>query len=169
MKKNIVIRIIEILVIIASIIMVFGMGLEVIMRYIFNSPVYGAEELIRIVAVWFYFLSMAYITRSGDHISGGLYAVFIKNEKAILVIKALTFLIMAVVSFFMLWHFTRFATWSYGAGRVFTASGWTFAYAHLSLIVGLVLTIIFCVEGVVLTLLRGPGKTKEQTPLDIQQ
>ncbi len=169
MKKNILIRIIENLIIFASIIMVFGMGSEVIMRYVFNSPIYGAEELIRIVAVWFYFLSMAYITKSGEHISGGLYAVIIKNSKAIMIIQALTFLIMAVVSFFMLWHFSRFALWSYGAGRVFTASGWTYAYAHVSLIVGLLLTIIFCLEGFVLTIFRGPNIKKGQTPLDIQQ
>ncbi|QUS57917.1 TRAP transporter small permease [Pseudovibrio brasiliensis] len=92
-----------------------GLGLlmaaQVFMRYVIQSPFLGIEELAPMLALWVYFLGMAYSSRERDHISGGVLALITHNPKILMVIRLLgTFLcLVAVVVFgYYAWKLTAF-------------------------------------------------------------
>ncbi|MEN9063128.1 TRAP transporter small permease [Ponticoccus litoralis] len=87
------------------------MAAQVFMRYVVSLPFLGIEEMAPMLAVWVYFVGMAYSTRNREHIEGGLLSLIVKNEKVLLAVRlfgSIICLIAMVIFLKFAWDFASF-------------------------------------------------------------
>lgn len=65
------------------------MAAQVFMRYVISLPFLGMEEMAPMLAVWIYFIGMAYSSRERDHIEGGVMTLLTRNRKILLSLRLL--------------------------------------------------------------------------------
>ncbi|MEM9631801.1 MAG: TRAP transporter small permease [Pseudomonadota bacterium] len=65
------------------------MAAQVFMRYVIVSPFLGIEEMAPMMALWIYFIGMAYCSRERDHIEGGVMSLVIHKREALLALRLL--------------------------------------------------------------------------------
>ena len=80
----------------ASISAVLAVFLSVLMRYVFETDLYGVEEIIIILAMWLYFIGGAYGSYKDCHITADVLSVYVKSPKAQ---RALKIFVAAVAVF----------------------------------------------------------------------
>lgn len=97
---------------------VLAMLATVLMRYVFQTDLFGMEEIILVVAIWFYFLGGANGSMEDSQISADIVTVFIKSDKIkrglrivtrLIEITALVFFIVMTVRL-LVTNFIRFPT-----------------------------------------------------------
>lgn len=87
------------------------MAAQVFMRYVVSLPFLGIEEMAPMLAVWVYFVGMAYSSRNREHIEGGLLSLLVKNEKLLLAVRLFGSIICLIaVAIFLkyAWDFASF-------------------------------------------------------------
>lgn len=87
------------------------MASQVFMRYVISSPFLGIEEMAPMLALWIYFIGMAYCSRERDHIEGGVMSLVVKNRATLLALRlfgSVVCLIALVVFCKYAWDFTSF-------------------------------------------------------------
>lgn len=92
------------------------MATQVFMRYVISAPFLGIEELAPLLAVWVYFLGMAYGSRERDHIEGGMMTLVIKSPRVLTALRLLgsvATLVTVVIFLRFAWDFVAF-NWSVG-------------------------------------------------------
>jgi len=83
--------------------------IEVFLRYVLGSPLFGVEELICLIAMWLYFIGASYGTYERSHIKAELMYVWFKRPRSYALIKAISSLITFVLSIIMIsWTYTYF-------------------------------------------------------------
>ena len=60
------------IVVISSLVVIYAVCLQIILRYVFRSPLLGLEEIALLVVLWLWFFGMASASEKRFHISGGL-------------------------------------------------------------------------------------------------
>ena len=81
------------------------MAAQVFMRYVISLPFLGIEEMAPMLAVWIYFIGMAYCSRERDHIEGGVLSLLVKRRTPILAIR----LIGSIICLVAVIVFTKYA------------------------------------------------------------
>ena len=132
-------------------IIAFGLALaglmftQVVLRYAFASPFVGIEELSLLFGAWFYFLGIAYVTRDGEHIHGGILTMVVHNPTAVqavrLVVTVLGVGACAIFGYFAI----KYALFEIGTGRLSSYMRWPKGLWSASLIFGFVATTIYMV------------------------
>ena len=132
-------------------IIAFGLALaglmftQVVLRYVFASPFVGIEELSLLFGAWFYFLGIAYVTRDGEHIHGGILTMVVRNPTAVqavrLVVTVLGVGACAIFGYFAI----KYALFEIGTGRLSSYMRWPKGLWSASLIFGFVATTIYMV------------------------
>lgn len=87
------------------------MAAQVFMRYVVSLPFLGIEEMAPMLAVWVYFVGMAYSSRDRDHIEGGLLSLMFKSENVLLAIRlagSIICLVALVIFLNYAWDFASF-------------------------------------------------------------
>lgn len=102
--------------IISSSLILIGLGVTVVLRYIFQTGLHGLEELIIIPAFWMYFIGAAYGTYKKEHITADIVSVYLKGEKKHLWLKLIISLInCSLISIFAFWSI-EYIIWSINSG-----------------------------------------------------
>ena len=121
------------------------MFIQVVLRYGFASPFVGIEELSLLFGAWFYFLGIAYVTRDGEHIHGGILTMVVTNRTAVqavrLVVTVLGIGACAVFGYFAI----KYALFEIQTGRLSSYMRWPKGWWSASLIFGFVATTIYMV------------------------
>lgn len=65
----------------SSVTVVFAMGLMVFLRYVFETDLYGMDDIIIICGYWIYFIGGAYASMKGVQIRASLIDHIIQNKK----------------------------------------------------------------------------------------
>ena len=151
-------------------IIVFGLCLavlmftQVVLRYVFASQFVGIEELSLLFGAWFYFLGVAYVTRNGEHIHGGILTMVVSNRNAIRAVRlAMTLLGIAACVLFG-YYAINYALFEIETGRLSSYMRWPKGWWSASLIFGFVGTALYMLlqavnQAVDLTLhMRGSGE-----------
>ena len=132
-------------------IIVFGLCLavlmftQVVLRYVFASPFVGIEELSLLFGAWFYFLGVAYVTRNGEHIHGGILTMVVKKRNTVRAVRLLmTVLSIAACAVFG-YYAIRYALFEIGTGRLSSYMRWPKGWWSASLIFGFVGTVAYMV------------------------
>ncbi|SLN72279.1 Tripartite ATP-independent periplasmic transporters, DctQ component [Falsiruegeria litorea R37] len=87
------------------------MASQVFMRYVISSPFLGIEEMAPMMALWIYFIGMAYCTRERDHIEGGVMSLVFKKRTTLLAFRlfgSIACLVALVVFAKFAWDFASF-------------------------------------------------------------
>ena len=132
-------------------IVAFGLSLaglmftQVVLRYAFASPFVGIEELSLLFGAWFYFLGIAYVTRDGEHIHGGILTMVVRNPTGVqgvrLVVTAFGVGACAVFGYFAI----KYALFEIETGRLSSYMRWPKGLWSASLIFGFVGTTVYMV------------------------
>ena len=132
-------------------IIVFGLCLavlmftQVVLRYVFASPFVGIEELSLLFGAWFYFLGVAYVTRNGEHIHGGILTMVVKTQNTVRTVRLLmTVLSIAACTVFG-YYAIQYALFEIGTGRLSSYMRWPKGWWSASLIFGFVGTVAYMV------------------------
>jgi TRAP-type C4-dicarboxylate transport system permease small subunit len=80
--------------------------IEVMLRYVFESPLFGIEELIVFIAMWLYFIGAALGAHERSHIKADVIHVWVKSARGMAIIHTINSVITVTLSAIM-------ASWCY--------------------------------------------------------
>ncbi len=112
---------------------------QVLMRYVFELPVMGLDEIMVYPTLWLYFLGSVNASREDTQIKANVLDIFMKTARSKLIVRILADLMSLVVALWL----TRWAWdyWKY-ALRVWKESATLYIptfYAECAFLIGLVL------------------------------
>lgn len=128
-----------------------------ILRYIFQTDFFGAEELILFGAFWLYFIGSAQGTKEDSHINADMTNLFIKNiktKKILNIYKYSLSFILTCVCVAWGWHYIM---WTAGLHATTNVYKLPLALAQLPILIGFVLSAIYLIGHIVrsVKLLKG--------------
>ncbi|MCP4119538.1 MAG: TRAP transporter small permease [Desulfobacteraceae bacterium] len=85
---------------------------QVVMRYIFELPVMGLDEILVYPTLWLYFLGSVNASREDTQIKANVLDIFLKTDRAKLVVRIIADLMSMTVSFwltFWAWDYFKYA------------------------------------------------------------
>jgi len=104
------------IMILSSSLILLGLVVTVVLRYVFQTGLHGLEELMIIPAFWMYFIGAAFGTYKKEHITADIVSVYLKGEKKRLWLKVIISLInCSLISIFAYWSI-EYIIWSINSG-----------------------------------------------------
>jgi TRAP-type C4-dicarboxylate transport system permease small subunit len=117
--------------------------LEVIMRYFFQAPLVGIEELAAYIAFWLYFIGGSYGAYERSHISADLSQLLFKSKLSYAKSHFVTSLISALSILYILPWAYDYVKWSFDMNEqsrsTFLGSSFPVVYFQASVLIGLAL------------------------------
>ena len=116
---------------------------QVLMRYVFELPVMGLDEIVVYPTLWLYILGSVNAAREDTQIKANVLDVFLKTEKSRLVVRVIADLLSVIVSCWLTywaWDYFKYAK------RIWKESPTLYIptfWAECALFVGLVLMTIY--------------------------
>ncbi|WP_428776368.1 TRAP transporter small permease [Vibrio sp.] len=132
-------------IVIAALGLAFLMFVQVIMRYMFDSPFSGIEEIAILLGVWIYFPAMGYATRTKEHIYGGVINLIVKDELKLAWIKFVTYLLCVISAVVFGYFALKYAINIYDKGRLSISLRWPRYLWTFSMAVGFILMLVYFV------------------------
>ena len=118
---------------------------QVVLRYVFASPFVGIEELSLLFGAWFYFLGVAYVTRNGEHIHGGILTMVTTSRNAVRLVR-LTMTLLGIAACAVFGYYAiKYALFEIRTGRLSSYMRWPKGWWSASLIVGFCATTVYMV------------------------
>ena len=118
---------------------------QVLLRYVFASPFVGIEELSLLFGAWFYFLGVAYVTRNGEHIHGGILTMVVTNQNAVRGVRLVMTLISIAACVIFGYYAIKYALFEINTGRLSSYMRWPKGWWSASLIFGFTGTVMYMV------------------------
>ena len=82
---------------------------EVMLRYVFESPLFGVEELIVFICMWLYFIGASYGAYERSHIKADVAYLWFKTTKSRALLRTITsFITVALVIVMIRWTLPYF-------------------------------------------------------------
>ena len=139
----------QIVMVMTSVAIVLLILIQVTLRYFFMMPLMGVEELACLCGFWLYFTGAASGARERSHIKADLLNVFVKNERALYFIKALSSLALVVLAAIFFQWTAHYLSWSMKSWERSPALSVPMVYAQASLTINAFLMLFyFVIEGV---------------------
>ena len=116
-----------------------GQFVQVITRYVFQTPVMGLEETMLYPMFWLYMLGAVNASRENTHIRANVLEIFLDTERARLVLACIGEVLSLIIGLWLLswvWDFTRYSV------RVWRESPTLYIpvfYADIALLIAMVL------------------------------
>jgi len=137
----------RVILILVSIFVICTMFTGVIARYVFQAPIWGMDELTGHIAVWLYLIGAAYGTYDRSHIKAEFIHLIIKNRRTLIIIRAVSTAIAAVVAGYMTMWSYGYIHWSIIKHEVTPTLQWPTVYFQFPILVAAILmSIYFLVE-----------------------
>lgn len=135
-------RLLSIFLIVGSASMLILIVANVVMRYFFDSAIFGAEEILGFLIVWMYWIGGTYGSLEDSHISADMTNLLIKNEKIRHNYQVVVrFVTMVIVGVFCYWSLTNYAPKIISAGS--TTPGLHIPYVVGKIVIPVALTLMF--------------------------
>jgi TRAP-type C4-dicarboxylate transport system permease small subunit len=131
---------------------------EVILRYVFGSPLFGVEEMVCLIAVWLYFIGAAYGAFERSHIKAELIHVWIKSPRKLAFIKAVAALITLGLACVMVSWSYPYLLWGIKRGETSQALLLPMVYSQSAIFVGSVLMCLYFLTELIDHILTFLGK-----------
>jgi TRAP-type transport system small permease protein len=113
-----------VLIVIGGTLITFTVVLQVLLRYVFKSPLFGLEEFSRLIAVWVYFLGAVFGTKLDSHVQGDVAERLFKSNRSKAFVKMLTWFLSGLLCILFLYHASKYCLWLYGTGERTTGLWW---------------------------------------------
>jgi len=113
-----------ILIVIGGATVTLTVVLQVMLRYIFKSPLFGLEEFSRLIAVWVYFFGAIFGTKLDSHVQGDVAGRLFNTPNSRSMIKTITWGLSLLLCLLFLYHSAKYSVWLYGTGERTTGLWW---------------------------------------------
>jgi TRAP-type transport system small permease protein len=113
-----------VLIVIGGALITLTVVLQVLLRYVFKSPLFGLEEFSRLIAVWVYFLGAIFGTKLDAHVQGDVAERLFKSARSKAFVKMLTWALSSLLCILFLYHAWKYCVWLYGTGERTTGLWW---------------------------------------------
>ena len=145
-------------IIIAGCVVAVLIFIEVMLRYVFGSPLFGVEELVTLIAMWLYFLGASYGAYERSHIKAELVHLWFKTPRSIARINTLSSLITVALSLIMVsWSYPYFV-WGITEGETSQALLLPMVLSQSAVFFGAILMSIYFIAELVDNILESLGK-----------
>lgn len=109
---------------------------QVLMRYVFEASFVGIEEAAVLLGVWTYFVGMAFVTRQGEHIHGGIIGLIVHDRNTLRLIRICNSIVCFVAAAIFGYFAIRYALFEIEKGRLSSYLRWPKGLWSASMIVG---------------------------------
>lgn len=117
--------------------------IEVMLRYVMGSPLFGVEELIVLIAMWLYFIGASYGAYDRSHIKAELVHTWIKAPKKVALVRSISSGITFILSLIMVSWTYPFFIWSITQGGTSQALLLPMYYSQSAIFVGAILMSVY--------------------------
>ncbi len=136
---HILLNIQKVIMIVSSAFILISLVTTVLLRYIFQTDLFGLEEITVIAALWMYFIGASYGTHQETHITADLVNVYVQNQTTKKIIRLFNTVVCFVICIvFSIWAFT-FVTWTIESGATSTAWNYPLYIPQSALLIGFIL------------------------------
>ena len=145
-------------IIIAGCVVAVLIFIEVMLRYVFGSPLFGVEELVTLIAMWLYFLGASYGAYERSHIKAELVHLWFKTPRSLALVKSFSSLITVALSLIMVsWSYPYFV-WGIKEGETSQALLLPMVLSQSAVFFGAILMSIYFLAELVDNILESFGK-----------
>lgn len=132
-----------IILIISGIGVTMAMFIQVILRYVFHSPLFGIEEILIIVICWFYFIGAGYASYKKSYIVVDVLPLVVKNQLLLRQFKVAC-LILSIVALILLGYFSlEYCQWAATSNIKTQTFELSVNYSSASIVVGVGLMLLY--------------------------
>lgn len=156
---KILLKIQETILIVCTIACVLILCAEVVLRYVFQSDLFGYEEILVIFSMWMYFLGASYAMYQKTHINADMVSLFLqKRQKALSYVKILVSLITTIIAIVLVAWASKFFVWAITKNGTSTSLRIPLLYSQSALLIGYILiafySLFYTIEDTVLLFLK---------------
>lgn len=152
------------ILIISSLLIVIGLFMAVVLRYVFKVDLFGITELLLIPTFLLYFIGGAHGSYEKSHITADIVEAYLKNERVknwVTVFTSVVTLIVCIIT--TKWTFD-YIIWSFEDGG--RTSGWKIPYyiPHGTVLIGFILMTFYTIVHLVRefsTAIKGNSKRED--------
>ena len=117
--------------------------IEVMLRYVFESPLFGIEEMIVFIAMWLYFLGASLGAYDRTHIKADVIYVWVKTPRAMAIVSTINSIVTVVLAAILsVWSYD-YIVFSFQRGGATPALRLPQVIAHMAVFVGAVLMTVY--------------------------
>jgi TRAP-type C4-dicarboxylate transport system permease small subunit len=136
-------NIMSVLILISLLTLIF---IQVLLRYVFNLPLMGIEELMLFPTIWLYMLGAANASEERSHIVVDIADVFIKNHKVLQVIHFVKYLVCVVIGVILTFWFFNFFQYSLNLWKYSPLLSLPMFFAESALFIGVLLMALYSIS-----------------------
>ena len=145
-------------IIIAGCVVAVLIFIEVMLRYVFGSPLFGVEEMVTLIAMWLYFLGASYGAYERSHIKAELVHLWFNTPRSLALVNSVASLITVVLSLIMVsWSYPYFI-WGIKEGETSQALLLPMVLSQSAVFFGAILMSIYFVAELVDNILESFGR-----------
>ena len=126
------------ILVLLSLVLAFGMFIQVWLRYVFKLPLLGIEEMIMLAAFWLYFLGGVYGAYERSHIKAELIHLILGPRALAVVSTMVTLIALGLGCVLSVWGF-NYVMWSIAENPESAIFRIPMVYVQSSIFVGFVL------------------------------
>ncbi|MDW7662263.1 MAG: TRAP transporter small permease [Bacillota bacterium] len=116
---------------------------QVLLRYVFQIPLMGIEEIMIFPIIWLYFLGGAEASRTRTHIYCGILTLYIKKEKTMALFNVVRSIISLVISLWLTYWSYWFFAYSLRVWKLSDLVRLPMFFAESALFIGLILISLY--------------------------
>ncbi len=120
---------------------------EVMLRYVFGSPLFGVEEMVCLIAMWLYFVGASYGAYERSHIKAELVHLWFKTQRSHAIVNTFSSTITMVLAIIMIKWSYPYLIWGIKKGETSQALLLPMVLSQSAIFFGSILmTLYFLVE-----------------------
>jgi len=132
---------------------------EVFLRYVLGSPLFGVEEMILFIAMWLYFMGAAYGAYERTHIKADLVHIWITSPRGHAIARSIAGLITVALSIILIkWAYPYFI-WGMTKGAKSQALLLPMVLSQSAIFFGSILMTLYFLTEFIDNLLQACGKS----------
>ena len=116
---------------------------QVLMRYVFEIPVMGLEEVLVYPTLWLYFLGSVNASREDTQIKANVLDVFLKTDRAKLIVRVIADVLSLIVALWLTWWAWDYLRYALRVGKESPTLYIPTIYAECAFFIGLVLMSVY--------------------------
>lgn len=117
---------------------------QVVMRYFFQIPVMGLEEILVYPTLWLYFLGSVNASREDTQIKANVLDVFLKTDRAKLVVRVIADAMSLIISLWLTWWAWDYFRYAYKVWKESPTLYIPTFYAECAMFICLTLMSYYC-------------------------
>lgn len=131
------------IIIVASAALVIDIFIEVLLRYVFERPIFGTDELASMIAVWVYFIGAAHATHTRVHIEGGFISAILKKQSHRDIIRFAVLIVTLIICSVFVYMAFEWCLWTVENKVATTSLFFPKIYGDGAMLIGAVLMLIY--------------------------